>query len=217
MDFRDKKQQGMDHYDPFLAVFILPAAGGISGLFFVESGVAEVDVGGVHLFLAQADAFTEPLEVNDLPLPQEADYVVYIRVVGQPENVIVGEPCLLLGGQVLGQIGDDVAGGLDRAGAPGEAGGGGGVDTGGVVHEVWGEGRVGPDLLVAEVPGQLVDDGRHHLHMAQLLCAYKGVKMYQFRTGRIQWFQGLASRLPLHLTISEDTFSPPENRGDEFL
>ena len=96
MDFRDKKQQGMDHYDPFLAVFILPAAGGISGLFFVESGVAEVDVGGVHLLLAQADTFAKPLEVDDLPLPQEADYVVYIRVVGQPENVIVGEPCLLL-------------------------------------------------------------------------------------------------------------------------
>ena len=112
--------------------------------------------------------------MDDLPLPQEADYVVYIRVVGQPENVIVGEPCLLLGGQVLGQIGDDIAGGLDRAGAPGEAGGGGRVDAGGVVHEVWGKGRVGPDLLVAEVPGQLVDDGRHHLHMAQLLCANVG-------------------------------------------
>jgi hypothetical protein len=96
VDFRDKKQQGMDRYDPFLAVFVLPAAGGISGLFFVESGVAEVDVGGVHLFLAQADAFTEPLEVDNLPLPQEADYVVYIRVVGQAEDVIVGEPGLLL-------------------------------------------------------------------------------------------------------------------------
>lgn len=64
MDFRDKKQQGMDHYDPFLAVFILPAAGGISGLFFVESGVAEVDVGGVHLFLAQADAFSNTINMK---------------------------------------------------------------------------------------------------------------------------------------------------------
>ena len=64
MDFRDKKQQGMDHYDPFLAVFVLPAAGGISGLFFVESGVAEVDVGGVHLLLAQADTFANTINMK---------------------------------------------------------------------------------------------------------------------------------------------------------
>ena len=161
--------------------------------------------------------FAKPLEVDDLPLPQEADYVVYIRVVGQPENVIVGEPCLLLGGQVLGQIGDDIAGGLDRAGAPGEAGGGGGVDPGGVVHEVGGESGIGLNLLIGEVPGQLVDNSRHHLHMAQLLSAYKGVKMYQFKTEKIQCFQGLTSRLPLHLAASADTISPPENRGDELL
>ena len=65
-------------------------------LKLVEGGVGEIDVPGVHLLLAQPQTFAEALEVDDLPLPQEADYVVYIRVVGQPENVIVGEPCLLL-------------------------------------------------------------------------------------------------------------------------
>lgn len=123
----------------------------------------------------------------------------------------------MLGRQVLSQVSDDIAGGLDAPRGPGEAGCGGRIHTGGVVHEVGGKGGIGADLFIGKIPGQLVDNGRYHLHVAQFLSAYKGVKMYQFRTGRIQWFQGLASRLPLHLTISEDTFSPPENRGDEFL
>lgn len=63
---------------------------------FVKSRVGEIDIFGVHFLLAQADTLTEPLEVDDLPLPQEADHVVYIRVVGQAEDVIVGEPGLLL-------------------------------------------------------------------------------------------------------------------------
>lgn len=115
--------------------------------------------------------------MDDLPLPEETDDVIYIGVVGQPQNVVVGEPGLLLGSQVLGQVGDDIAGGLNRAGAPGEAGSGGGVDAGGVVHEVGGERGVIPHLLIGEIPGQLVDDGCHHLHVSQLLGTYKGVKM----------------------------------------
>lgn len=161
--------------------------------------------------------FAKPLKVYDLPLTQEADDVVDVRVVGQPQDVVIGEPGLLLGGQILGQISDDVAGGLNRPGAPGEPGGGGGVDAGGVIHKVGGEGGVIADLLVGKIPGQLVDNRRHHFHMAQLFCTYKGVKMYQFRTGRIQWFQGLTSRLPLHLAASAGAISPPENRGDELL
>ena len=38
----------------------------------------------------------EALEMDDLPLPQETDGVVHIRVVGQPQNVVIGEAGLLL-------------------------------------------------------------------------------------------------------------------------
>ena len=79
--------------------------------------------------------------------------------------------------KVLRQISDGIAGGLDGAGGPGEAGGGGGVDPGGVVHEVGGESGIIPHVLIAEISGELVDDGRHHLHVAQLLGAYRGTKM----------------------------------------
>lgn len=125
--------------------------------------------------------FAEALEVDNLPFPEEPDHVVHIRVVGQPQNVVVGEPGLLFGGQVLSQVGDNVAGGLDRACGPGEAGGGGWVDAGGVVHKVGGERGVVPYLLVGEVPSQLVDNGRHHLHVPQLLSTCRGAEMYQFK------------------------------------
>ena len=42
--------------------------------------------------------------MDDLPFPQEADHVVYVRVVGQPQDVIVGQPGLLLRRQILGQV-----------------------------------------------------------------------------------------------------------------
>ena len=67
----------------------------------VEGGVGEVDVFGVHFFLAQAQAFAEALEVNDLPLPQKADDVVHVRVVGQAEDVVIGQAGLLLWGDFV--------------------------------------------------------------------------------------------------------------------
>lgn len=130
--------------------------------------------------------FAKPLKVYDLPLSQEADDVVDVRVVGQPQDVVIGEPGLLLGGQILGQISDDVAGGLNRPGAPGEPGGGGGVDAGGVIYKIGSKGGIFLNILIGEVPGQLVDDGRHHFHMAQFFCTYKGVEMYQFKIKEMQ-------------------------------
>lgn len=47
----------------------------------VEGRVGEIDVFGVQFFLAEAQTFSKSLEVHDLPLPQESDDIVYIRVV----------------------------------------------------------------------------------------------------------------------------------------
>ena len=62
----------------------------------VEGGVGEVDVFLIHPLFGQLDGLAEPLEVDDFPLPQEADHVVDIRVVGQAEDVVVGEAGFLL-------------------------------------------------------------------------------------------------------------------------
>ena len=110
--------------------------------------------------------------MHDLPGPQELDDVVDVRVVGQAQDVIIGDPGLLLGGQVLRQVGDQVA--LDGHGRriPRGAGGGGGIHPGGVIHEIRLVSRLF-DLLRRHVPGQLVDDGADDLQVSQLLGAYR--------------------------------------------
>ncbi len=72
--------------------------------------------------------------------------------------------------QVLGEVGDDVALHGHGRGGVREAGGGGGIDAGGAVDEVGVE-PGGADLLVGELPGELVDDGADHFEVAQLLGA----------------------------------------------
>ncbi len=71
--------------------------------------------------------------------------------------------------QILRQISDQVALTGHTGGAVGEPGGGGGGDTGGAVYEV-GVKSGSLDLLIRQVPGQLMDDGADHFQMAKLLC-----------------------------------------------
>ena len=62
--------------------------------------------------------FAKPLEVNNLPLPQEANDIIHIRIVGQAEDIIVGKEGFLLCCQILSQIGNDIASRLNRGGGP---------------------------------------------------------------------------------------------------
>ena len=48
--------------------------------------------------------FAEALEVDDFALAEEADGVVYVGIVGKAKDVIIDNSCLLLGGEVLGDI-----------------------------------------------------------------------------------------------------------------
>ena len=71
----------------------------IGGCFFVLQIQRRIHI--VHIFLIQffpqeLAGFAEPLEVDDLPLPEEPDGVVHIRVIAEPENVVVSHPSLLL-------------------------------------------------------------------------------------------------------------------------
>lgn len=128
--------------------------------------------------------FAESLEVYDLPRAEEPDDIIYVRVVTETEDIVIGDAGLLLCCQILCQVSDGIAGGLHCGGAPGGAGCGNGVHAGSVVHKV-GIKTGSFDLLVAEVPGQLMDNGAHHLQMPQLLRAYKGVEMYHFGIRKI--------------------------------
>ena len=66
------------------------------GLDFVKGWVCEINVPGIHLLFAQAQALAKTLEMDNFPLTQETDDVVYVRVVGQPQNVIIGKTGFLL-------------------------------------------------------------------------------------------------------------------------
>lgn len=119
--------------------------------------------------------FAEALEMDDFPLPQEADHIAHVGVVGQTEDVIIGEAGFLLCRHVFGQIGDDVSGDLHGGGGPGIAGSELGIDAGGMVHKV-GIKAGGSDLILAQVAGELMDQGAHHLQVSQFLCTYQGGK-----------------------------------------
>lgn len=143
-------------------------------------------VGGVDVFLVEAlaqqgDGLAKALEVDNFPLAEEANHVVDIGIVAQAENIVVCDPRLLLGGQILGEVGDGIAFDADACGVPGRAGGGGGVDAGGVVDEV-GHKSALLNLAVGELAGELVDDGADHLQVSQLFGTYRSngnVPIYQ--------------------------------------
>ena len=73
-----------------LASSFLPSLSG------VEGWIGEVDIFLSHALLGQAKSLAEALEMHNLPLAQELDNVIYVRVVAQAEDVVVGNAGLLL-------------------------------------------------------------------------------------------------------------------------
>lgn len=71
-----------------------PFQGG-SSVLQVKCRIHEVHVFLVQFFPQKLHRFAEALEVNHLPFPQELDYVIYIRIIGQTQDVIIGYPGLL--------------------------------------------------------------------------------------------------------------------------
>ena len=61
----------------------------------VKGRVGKIDIFRVHLLFAQPQALAKALEVDDLPLPQEADDVVHVRIIAEMQDVIVCDAGLL--------------------------------------------------------------------------------------------------------------------------
>ena len=64
--------------------------------FFIKLGIEGVEVALVELIGKQPKILTEALIVDNLALAQESDDVFYIRIVGQPQDVVVSRARLLL-------------------------------------------------------------------------------------------------------------------------
>ena len=139
----------------------------------IDGRIHPVYIPLIQLLSQQLYRLTEALEVNDFPLPQEFDHIIYIWIVRQPKDIIIGGAGLLFRRQIFRKIRNGIA--LDRhgSGVVGPAGGGGGIDAGGVVHKV-GVKAGGFDLLLVKIAGQLMHQSSDHLKVSQLLCAYIG-------------------------------------------
>ena len=61
----------------------------------IEAGVDVVNVFLIKLFLGKAKAFAEALEVDNFTRPKEFDNIVDIGIIAEPEDVVIGYPCLL--------------------------------------------------------------------------------------------------------------------------
>ena len=62
----------------------------------VDGRVHAVDVPLIQLPAQKLYGLSEPLEMDDLPLPEELDHVIHIRIIGKPQDVVIGDPGLLL-------------------------------------------------------------------------------------------------------------------------
>ena len=138
---------------------------------FIKGGVAGVEVFGVEVILRDAEGVGKALIMHDLALAEEFDHVVDVGVVGQAQDIVVGRARLLLGGEVLVKIGEDIALDADVLHIKRHARCGDGVRAGGMIHEIRREGS-SVDLLKREIFGKLMDYRRHHLEMRELLGAY---------------------------------------------
>ena len=140
-----------------------------------ERRVHIVDVFFVELPAQQLHSLAEALEVYDLSFTQKLDRIVHIRVVREPQDVVIRCPGLLLCCKIFRKIGDGIA--LDRhgRGRPREARGCCGVYARGVVDKIRIKAAL-PHLLFGERAGELVNDRANHFQMTQFLSTHIGVK-----------------------------------------
>ena len=63
---------------------------------FVKRRVGHIVIFAVQLIGGYPQPLTKALIMDDLPLPQEADHVVHIRVITETQDIVIGEAGFLL-------------------------------------------------------------------------------------------------------------------------
>ena len=61
----------------------------------IDGRIHEIHILLIQFLPQQLHSLAEPLEMNDLPLPQEPDHIVYIRIIRKTQNVVISGPRLL--------------------------------------------------------------------------------------------------------------------------
>lgn len=112
----------------------------------------------------------EALEMHDFSGAEKLDYIVNIRIIREPEYIVICYAGFLLSSEILRQIGYCIALHRHTCGAPGKTGSSGGVNSCGPVNKIGIKAR-GFDLLIAEIPRKLMDDSPDHFKVPQLFRA----------------------------------------------
>ena len=68
---------------------------------FIQHQIEGIEVPAVQTVLEAAQGFTESLEMNDLPFPEEADGIAHVRFLHQTQDVVVGGAGFLLWGDLV--------------------------------------------------------------------------------------------------------------------
>ena len=117
--------------------------------------------------------------MDDLPLAQEADNVVYVGIIREPENIIVGSARLLLGGKVLCEIGDHIAADGDADRVPRHARRRLRKYAERMIDKICVK-ALRLDFLRRQIPGELVDDRANHFQVTELFRADVGKDSLDF-------------------------------------
>lgn len=135
---------------------------------FIKRRIGRIEILLIHLLNSAAKPLTEALIMDYFPLPQELYDVVYVWIVAEPQDVVIGRARLLLCRHVLGKVGDHVALHGHGCGVPRKARSRRWVYARRVVYEI----RIKPglsDLADAHRARELVHDGAYHLEVAELI------------------------------------------------
>ena len=138
-------------------------------LLHIKSWIHMVDIFLIQFLPEQLYRLAETLEMNDLPFPEEFDHIVHIRVIGKPQNIIVGHTRLLFSSQIFHQVCHRIALYLHGRCAPGKTGSRCGIYACGMIHKVRSKCRI-LNLGILQISGQLMHDGSDHLQMTQFFC-----------------------------------------------
>ena len=141
---------------------------------FVKCRIKGIKVSCIQIFLSDSEAFPETLEVNNFPFSQKLDGVSDIRIIGKSQDIIVCRACFLLGRQIFSQICNDIAFYSNISSCKRDSGCCHWIHTRRVINKIGVKSRF-TDLLLCQIPGQLMDDSTDHFHVCQFFSTYRSI------------------------------------------
>ena len=134
----------------------------------VKARVKGVEILAVEPVGQQPQVLAEPLIMHDLARSEEADRVDHVGVVAETQDIVIRRPRLLFGGKTLVKVGDRVALGSNRERVERHSRRRYGIDARRVIDKV-GVKAGFLDILLAEIPRELIYDRADHFEVVQFL------------------------------------------------